>query len=165
MTHHSDRESTPLAPEGPAKESLNRTAVAATLHCLFGCAIGEISGLVLGSMLGLGNAATVALAVVLAFISGFALTMLPLLRRSFSFAQAFRVALATDAASITMMEIVDNGLMLVIPGAMHAPIDSLYYWASMLFSLAVGGLAAFPINRWLISRGRGHVHSHHGSPG
>ena len=144
-------------------ESLNHTALVATLHCLSGCAIGEIAGLLIGSALGWSNGATIALAVALAFLSGFALTALPFLRRGYSVRSALRIALAADAASITIMEIVDNAIMLVIPGAMDAPIDSLHFWASMAFALAVAGVAAFPVNRWLIARGRGHAlaHAHH----
>jgi Domain of unknown function (DUF4396) len=149
---------------GPeARESLDRTARAATLHCLTGCAIGEVAGLLIGTALGWGNGATVALAVVLAFLSGFALTAVPFLRRGYAWRDAVRIAFAADAASITIMEIVDNALMLVIPGAMDAPIASLHFWGSMALALAVAGLAAYPVNRWLIARGKGHAvaHSHH----
>lgn len=144
-------------------ESLNRTAVVATLHCLLGCAIGEVAGLVIGTALGWSNGATIALAVGLAFLSGFALTALPFLRRGYTPKAAFQIAFAADAASITIMEIVDNALMLAIPGAMDAPIDSMFFWGSMAFALAVAGVAAFPVNRWLIARGKGHavVHAHH----
>lgn len=143
--------------------SLNHIALMATLHCLLGCAIGEVAGLLIGTALGWGNAATIALAVALAFVSGFGLTALPLLRAGMPPRLAMRIALAADAASITVMEIVDNGLMLAIPGAMDAPIDSLHFWASMLVALAVAGVAAYPLNRWLIARGKGHavVHAHH----
>ena len=142
--------------------SLNRTAWSATLHCLTGCAIGEVLGMVVGTALGWGNAATIALAVVLAFLFGYALTMRALVR-AMPFAAALRVALAADSASITVMEIVDNAIMLIIPGAMDAGLASLLFWASLAFSLAVAGVAAFPVNRWLIARGRGHavVHAHH----
>jgi Domain of unknown function (DUF4396) len=142
--------------------SLNRTAWSATLHCLTGCAIGEVLGMVIGTALGWGNAATIALAVVLAFFFGYALTLRPLLR-AMSFAAALRLALAADTASITIMEIVDNAIMLVVPGAMDAGLASLLFWASLAFSLAVAAVAAFPVNRWLIARGHGHavVHQHH----
>ncbi len=144
-------------------ESLNSTAFVATLHCLLGCAIGEVAGLVIGTALGWGNAATIALAVALAFTSGFALTAIPFLRRGYTPGAAMKIALAADAASITIMEIADNTLMLAIPGAMEAPVDSPHFWASMTVSLAVAGVAAFPVNRWLIARGRGHAlaHAHH----
>jgi len=153
--HHHDRAS-------GAAPSLNRTAWSATLHCLTGCAIGEVAGMVIGTAMGLGNAATIAIAVVLAFFFGYALTLRPLLR-SMPFANAARLALAADTASITIMEIVDNVLMLVIPGAMEAGLGSGLFWGSLAFSLAVAGVAAFPVNRWLISRGKGHavVHAHH----
>ena len=142
--------------------SLNRTAWSATLHCLTGCAIGEVLGMVIGTALGWGNAATIALAVVLAFMFGYALTLRPLLS-AMSFAAAARLALAADTASITVMEIVDNAIMLVIPGAMDAGPGSVLFWGSLAFSLAIAAVAAFPVNRWLISRGRGHavVHAHH----
>jgi hypothetical protein len=144
-------------------ESLNRTALVATLHCLSGCAIGEVAGLLIGNALGWSNAATIALAVGLAFASGFALTALPFLRRGYALRAALRIAFAADAVSITIMEIVDNALMLAIPGAMDAPIDSPFFWASMAASLAVAGIAAYPLNRWLIARGKGHAaaHAHH----
>jgi hypothetical protein len=142
--------------------SLNRTAWSATLHCLTGCAIGEVLGMVIGTALGWSNAATIALAVVLAFFFGYALTLRPLLS-VMSFAAAMRLALAADTASITVMEIVDNAIMLVIPGAMDAGLASILFWASLAVSLAIAAVAAFPVNRWLIARGRGHavVHAHH----
>ena len=145
-----------------AAPSLNRTAWSATLHCLTGCAIGEVLGMVIGTALGWGNGATIALAVALAFLFGYALTLRPLLA-GMSFASAAKLALAADTASITVMEIVDNAIMLVIPGAMDAGLDSVLFWASLAFSLAVAAVAAFPVNRWLISRGKGHavVHAHH----
>jgi hypothetical protein len=143
--------------------SLNRTAWSATLHCLTGCAIGEVLGMVIGTALGWGNAETIALAVVLAFLFGYALTLLPLLK-AMSFGAAAKLALAADTASITVMEIVDNAIMLVIPGAMDAPLDSPLFWGSLAVALAIAAVAAFPVNRWLIARGRGHavVHAHHG---
>ncbi|HWM42341.1 MAG TPA: DUF4396 domain-containing protein [Burkholderiales bacterium] len=142
--------------------SLNRTAWSATLHCLTGCAIGEVLGMVIGTALGWSNAPTIALAVVLAFCFGYALTLRPLLS-AMPFAAALRLALAADTASITVMEIVDNVIMLVMPGAMDAGLASVLFWASLAFSLAVAAVAAFPVNRWLIARGRGHavVHAHH----
>lgn len=144
-------------------ESLNYTALVATLHCLLGCGVGEVAGLLIGTALGWSNAATIVLAIALAFITGFAFTALPFLRRGYAIKAALRIALAADAASITIMELVDNSLMLAIPGAMDAPIDALFFWASMLVSLAVAGVAAYPVNRWLIARGKGHAaaHSHH----
>jgi len=149
----------PHAHTGP---SLNRTAWSATLHCLTGCAIGEVLGMIIGTALGWGNAETIALAVVLAFFFGYALTLLPLLK-AMSVGAAAKLALAADTASITVMEIVDNAIMLVIPGAMDAPLDSLLFWGSLAVALAIAAVAAFPVNRWLIARGRGHavVHAHH----
>ena len=142
--------------------SLNRTAWSATLHCLTGCAIGEILGMVIGTALGWGNGATIALAAVLAFLFGFALTLLPLLKAA-GFRTALKLALASDTASITVMEIVDNAIMLVIPGAMDAGLNTALFWGSLVFALALAAIAAFPINRWLIARGKGHafVHAYH----
>jgi hypothetical protein len=156
--HHHDQ------PDGHAPVSLNRVAFSATVHCLTGCTIGEVLGMVIGTALGWGNAATIVLAVILAFFFGYALTMLPLLRAGMAFATAVRLALASDTASIAIMEIVDNAIMLVIPGAMDAGLNSLLFWGSLAFSLVVAGVAAFPVNRFLIARGRGHavVHQHHG---
>src|SRR5919106_3027692 len=146
--------------------SLSRTAWSATLHCLTGCAIGEVLGMVIGTALGWGNGATIALAVALAFLFGYALTLLPLLR-SMAVGRALELALAADTASITVMEIVDNAIMVVIPGAMDAGLDSVLFWASLALALAVAAVAAFPVNRWLIARGKGHavVHAHHGHGG
>jgi hypothetical protein len=144
-------------------ESLNRVALVATLHCLAGCAVGEVAGLAVGTALGWGNGATIALAVVLAFGTGFAFTALPFLRRGYPVRQALGIAFSADFASISIMELVDNGVMLALPGAMDAPLDSLQFWASMLLALAIAGVAAYPVNRWLIARGRGHavVHGEH----
>ena len=143
--------------------NLNRIAWSATLHCLTGCAIGEVAGMVIGTALGWGNGATIALAVVLAFAFGYAFTLLPLLRARMGFRAAAGLALASDTASITVMEIVDNAIMLAIPGAMDAPLDSAVFWTSLAVALAIAAVAAFPVNRWLIARGRGHavVHAHH----
>ena len=142
---------------------MNRVALVATLHCLLGCAIGEVAGLVIGNALGWSNGQTIALAVVLAFTTGFGLTAIPFLRRGYAWRAALRVAFAADAASITIMELVDNAIMLVIPGAMDAPILSLHFWSSMVLALAIAGAAAYPVNRWLIARGAGHavVHAAH----
>src|SRR5687768_15043561 len=136
--------------------SLNRTAWSATLHCLTGCAIGEVLGMVIGTALGWGAGATIALAVVLAFFFGYLLTLLPLLE-VLRFSSAVKLALAADTVSITVMEIVDNAIMLAIPGAMKAGLDSSLFWGSLALSLAVAALAAFPVNRWLIARGKGHA--------
>jgi hypothetical protein len=134
------------------------------LHCLTGCAIGEVLGLVIGTALGWGNVTTIALAVVLAFFFGYSLTMLPLLRSGLALGAAIPLALAADTLSIAVMEIVDNAVMLVVPGAMEAGLASPLFWGSLAFALAVAFVAAFPVNRYLIARGRGHavVHEHHG---
>jgi Domain of unknown function (DUF4396) len=143
--------------------SLNRTAFSATLHCLTGCAIGEVLGMVIGTALGWGNFATIALAVVLAFFFGYALTMIPLLRSGLALATTLPLAFAADTLSITVMEIVDNAVMLVVPGAMEAGLGSFLFWGSLAFALAVAFVAAYPVNRYLIARGRGHavVHEYH----
>ena len=144
--------------------SLNRLSFSATLHCLTGCAIGEVLGLVIGTALAWGNVATITLAVALAFFFGYSLTMLPLLRSGLALGAAIPLALAADTLSITVMEIVDNAVMLVVPGAMEAGLASPLFWGSLAFALAVAFVAAFPVNRYLIARGRGHavVHEHHG---
>ena len=144
--------------------SLNRLAFSATAHCLTGCAIGEVLGMVIGTALGWGDFATIALAVVLAFFFGYSLTMVPLLRSGLALATVLPLAFAADTISITIMEIVDNFVMLVIPGAMEAGLTSLLFWGSLAFALAVAGVAAYQVNRWLIARGKGHavVHEYHG---
>jgi hypothetical protein len=143
--------------------SLNRLAFSATLHCLTGCAIGEILGLMIGTGLGWGTGPTIVLAVALAFLFGYGLTMLPLVRSGLPFGTALGLALASDTASIAVMELVDNLIMLVIPGAMDAGLASVLFWGSLAISLLIAGAVAFPINRWLIARGRGHavVHALH----
>jgi hypothetical protein len=144
--------------------SLNRTAFSATLHCLTGCSIGEVLGIVIGSALGWGNFATIVLAIVLAFFFGYLLTMLPLLRSGLALGAVLPLAFASDTLSITVMEIVDNLIILVIPGAMDAGLGSPLFWGSLAFALVIAGVVAFPVNRYLISRGKGHavVHQHHG---
>ena len=146
-----------------AQGSLNRIALAATLHCLTGCAIGEVLGMVVGTALGWGNWATVGLSVVLAFLFGYSLTMLPLLRSGIALGAAVPVALASDTVSIAIMEIVDNAIVLLIPGAIEAGLADVLFWGSLAFSLLAAGAAAYPVNRWLIARGRGHavVHAYH----
>jgi hypothetical protein len=143
--------------------SLNRVALSATVHCLTGCAIGEVLGMIIGTALGWGDWETIALAVVLAFFFGYSLTMLPLLRGGLALAAAVPVALAADTISIAIMEIVDNAIMLLIPGAMEAGLTNLLFWGSLAVALLIAGAAAYPANRWLISRGRGHavVHEYH----
>jgi hypothetical protein len=143
--------------------SLNRTAASATLHCLTGCAIGEVLGMIISTMLGWSAAPSIGLAVVLAFLFGYALSMRPLLKHGLSFKKAVALALAADTASIAMMEIVDNGFILAIPNAIHAGLGSWLFWWSLILSLAVAFVVAFPLNRYLISRGKGHavMHEHH----
>jgi Domain of unknown function (DUF4396) len=146
-----------------AETSLNRLAASATTHCLTGCAIGEVLGVAIGTALGWRNLPTIVLAIVLAFFFGYLLTSWPLLRSGMALAAVVPIALAADTLSITVMEIVDNAILLVIPGAMEAGLGDLLFWASLAFALAVAWVAAFPVNRWLIARGRGHavVHAHH----
>jgi hypothetical protein len=143
--------------------SLNRLAFSATLHCLSGCAVGEVLGLAIGTALGWANAPTIVLAVGLAFFFGYAFTMFPLLRAGLAFGAVLKLALAADTISILIMEVIDNGIMLVIPGAMDAGLDSLLFWGSLAVALVIAAAFAFPVNRWLISRGKGHavVHQHH----
>jgi hypothetical protein len=143
--------------------SLNRVAFSATAHCLTGCAIGEVLGMIIGTALGWSDWQTIALAVVLAFFFGYSLTMLPLLRGGLALAAAVPVALAADTISIAVMEVVDNAILLAIPGAMEAGLTSLLFWGSLAVALLIAGAVAYPVNRWLIARGRGHavVHGHH----
>jgi hypothetical protein len=143
--------------------SLNRLAVTATLHCLSGCAIGEILGLVIAMALGWGNAGSIALAVLLAFVFGYGFTLVPLIRDGMPFGAAASVAFAADTVSIVVMEIMDNAVMLLIPGAMDAGIADGLFWASLAVSFVAAFAVTVPVNRWLIARGRGHavVHAHH----
>lgn len=151
------------AKDGVPGPSLDRVALSATLHCLLGCGIGEVLGMVIGTALGLSNAATIALAVVLAFAFGYALTMRPLATSGMTLRNAARIAFAADTASIAIMEVVDNAVMLIIPGAMDAPLSTPLFWGSLAIALAIAAVAAYPVNRWLIARGAGHarVHAHH----
>jgi hypothetical protein len=148
--------------------ALTGVAISATLHCLTGCAIGEVAGVAIGTALGWSDLATIALAIGLAFLFGYALTSLPLLRAGLAFAAVVPIALASDTLSIAVMEIVDNAILLLIPGAMDAGLDSLLFWGSLSMALFVAGLFALPVNRWLIARGKGHAVVHetgiHGGP-
>lgn len=139
------------------------TAVSATLHCLTGCAIGEVLGMVIGTAFGWHNVPTIVLSIALAFVFGYALTMRGVLRAGVGFRQALRVALAADTVSILVMELVDNGVLVVVPGAMDAGLVSWLFWASLAFALAVAFVVTVPVNRWMIGRGRGHavVHEYH----
>jgi hypothetical protein len=143
--------------------SLNSLALSATLHCLTGCSIGEVLGMIIGSALRFNNWSTVALSVILAFLFGYLMTMLPLLRSGMALKDSIGLALAADTVSIIIMEIVDNAFMLLIPGAMDAGLDEFRFWGSLALSLVVAGVAAFPAVRMLIARGRGHavIHKHH----
>jgi uncharacterized protein DUF4396 len=143
--------------------SLNRVAASATTHCLTGCAIGEILGFIIGTALGWSNWPTVALAVALAFLFGYTLTSIPLLRSGLALGAVIPIAFAADTISISVMEVVDNVVMLVIPGAMEASVGDALFWGSLAFALAVAWFFAFPVNRWLIARGRGCAvaHGHH----
>jgi uncharacterized protein DUF4396 len=147
--------------------SLNRLAFSATAHCLTGCAVGEILGLVIATAAGWGNAASIAIAVVLAFLFGYSFTLVPLLRAGVVLGAAIGLALASDTLSILVMEIVDNAIVLVWPGAMDAGLGDLLFWGSLAIALVIAFAAAFPVNRWLIARGRGHavVHAYHGHHG
>jgi hypothetical protein len=145
--------------------SLNRLALSATLHCLTGCGIGEVLGLAIGTALGWTTAASIALAVGLAFFFGYALAMRPLLAAGLGLGQALRLALASDTISIAVMELIDNAIMLAIPGAMDAHLTDPLFWGSLAVALSLAFVATFPVNRWLISRGQGHalVHALHGA--
>ncbi len=147
----------------PHHSGLNALAFSATVHCLTGCAVGEVLGMVIGTALGLGNLETIALAVVLAFAFGYALTSLPLLRAGMALAAVAPIAFASDTISIAIMEIVDNAIVLAIPGTMEAGLGDAGFWAALALALLIAGAAAFPVNRWLLARGKGHavVHAHH----
>jgi len=136
-------------------------AATATLHCLTGCAIGEVLGMVIGTASGMGNAATVVLSIALAFVFGYALTMRGVLRAGVGWRTALKVAFAADTVSIAVMELLDNAIVLLVPGAMDAGLGDLLFWGSLAFALAIAGVVAVPVNRWMISRGRGHAVVHH----
>src|SRR3954447_23245293 len=155
------------APHHPMKSSgaptLNRTAFDATVHCLTGCAIGEVLGLVISTALGWHDVPSIILAIVLAFVFGYGLTMRPLLAGGLPFRTAARTAVAADTVSIGVMEVMDNAIVLAVPGAMAAGLTDLLFWGSLVVSLAVAFVVAWPVNRWLIARGLGHavVHASH----
>jgi hypothetical protein len=144
----------------PDSTSLTRTAIQATLHCLTGCAIGEVLGMVIATALGLENAPSIALAVVLAFFFGYALTLRPVLQAGIPLRRAARVAFASDTLSIATMEIVDNAFILLVPGAMAAGLGDSLFWWSLGVGLAVAFVATVPVNRYLIARGKGHAVVH-----
>jgi hypothetical protein len=164
--NHHDRSGGPadhLNHHGGADPVSWAMASQATLHCLTGCAIGEVLGMMIGTAAGLHNAATVVLSVILAFVFGYALTMRGLLRAGLSFRAAFGVALAADTVSIAIMELLDNTVIVTVPGAMDAGLASVLFWGSLAFSLLVAFLLTTPVNRWMIGRGKGHavVHQYH----
>jgi hypothetical protein len=148
--------------------ALDLVALSATLHCLTGCAIGEILGMVIGTALGLSDLATIVLAIALAFLFGYALTSLPLLRAGLALSAVIPIALASDTLSIAVMEIVDNAILLLVPGAMEAGLGDVLFWGSLSVALVIAGAVAMPVNRWLIRRGKGHAVVHatgiHGGP-
>ncbi|HEX2162061.1 MAG TPA: DUF4396 domain-containing protein [Thermoleophilaceae bacterium] len=148
--------------------ALDPVALSATLHCLTGCAIGEVVGMVVGTALGFPELGTVALAIALAFLFGYSLTSLPLLRAGMAFRAVVPIALSVDTVSIALMETVDNAIMLAIPGAMKSGAGDILFWGALSVALVVAGIVAFPVNRWLIQRGKGHAVLHetgiHGGP-
>jgi putative flippase GtrA len=146
-----------------AHRSLNRSAFSATVHCLTGCAIGEVLGLVIATAAGWSDVPSIAIAIVLAFLFGYALTLIPVLKAEVPLRRALPLAFASDTASIAVMEIVDNGFILLVPGAMDAGLNDARFWWSLGVGLAIAFLFALPLNRWLIARGRGHavVHAYH----
>ncbi|MFI6510552.1 DUF4396 domain-containing protein [Streptosporangium sp. NPDC050855] len=148
---------------GHARKATWAVAASATLHCLTGCAIGEVLGMVIGTALGWANVPTIVLAVVLAFFFGYALTLVGLRRAGVGWRKALRLALAADTLSILVMEIVDNGVMIAVPGAMEAGLTSGLFWGALAFALLVAFLVTTPVNKWIIGRGRGHavVHAYH----
>lgn len=144
--------------------SRNAVAASATLHCLTGCAIGEIAGLMIGTAIGLSTGQTIALAVSLAFLFGYLLSALPLVSAGMTFGKALRLVLAADTISIIVMEVVDNAVMAAVPGAMDSGLVDPVFWLAMIVALSAAFVAAFPVNRYLIDRGKGHAlhHAHHG---
>jgi hypothetical protein len=155
----------PMPTEGAA---LTSVALSATLHCLTGCALGEIAGMAIGTALGFSDLGTILLAVALAFLFGYALTSLPLLRAGIALSAVIPIALASDTLSIATMELVDNAIMVAVPGAMAAGLGDVLFWGALCFALVVAGACALPVNRWLIARGKGHTAVHetgiHGGP-
>jgi hypothetical protein len=162
---HEHHDHGPMPTSGRALDAL---ALSATLHCLTGCAIGEVLGMVIGTAVGLSQWPTVALSVVLAFFFGYSLTSLPLIRAGLALTAVVPIALASDTLSIATMEVVDNVIVVAVPGAMDAGAGDVLFWGSLAFALAVAGVFAFPVNRWLLARGKGHAAVHetgiHGGP-
>lgn len=139
------------------QKSLNKMAASATLHCLTGCAIGEVAGLIIGTALGWTNLSTTILAIALAFFFGYAFSTLPLRKAGLGFMAALSIVFAADTLSIATMEVVDNAVMYIIPGAMHATIIDPLFWISMPVSLTVAYFAALPVNKYLLTKGKGHA--------
>jgi Domain of unknown function (DUF4396) len=152
---------------GHDSRSLNALALSATVHCLTGCAIGEVFGMIIGTALNWSNLATIVISIVLAFFFGYSLTSLPLVRAGMTLAAVIPIALASDTISITIMEIVDNAIIVLIPGAMDATLSDIGFWASLAGALLIAGVAAYPANRWLLARNKGHaiVHEYHQGAG
>ena len=140
--------------------SLNKTAASATLHCLTGCAIGEVLGMVISTALGWSTVPSITLAVLLAFFFGYLLSIRPLIRHGLGLKKSLRIAFAADTASIAVMEITDNGFILLMPGAIHSGLGTFLFWASLTISLVVAFIFAFPLNKYLIARGKGHAIAH-----
>jgi hypothetical protein len=165
VTHHHDHHHHEMPTSG---RELSGVAFSATLHCLTGCALGEIAGMAIGTALGFTNVQTIFLAIALAFVFGYSFTSWPLLRAGLALSAVIPIALASDTLSITTMEIVDNLIVLIVPGAMDAGLGDLLFWGSLCVALVIAGACAFPVNRWLIARGKGHVAVHetgiHGGP-
>jgi hypothetical protein len=165
--HDTDREMDGGTHEGHAMGGVDKMALSATLHCLTGCAIGEIAGLMIGTALGLSTGWTIVLAVGLAFLFGYTLSTFPLVKAGLGVGAALSVVLAADTLSIATMEVVDNAVMAVVPGAMEAGLANWVFWVSMMIALAAAFAAAYPVNRFLLARGRGHAltHAYHGGTG
>ncbi|MCS6319347.1 MAG: DUF4396 domain-containing protein [Nitrospira sp.] len=161
--HHQQHQHNQHHEDAHKATSLDRTAILATLHCLTGCTIGEVLGMAIGTALGWSNWPTVGLAVVLAFFFGYAMTLYPLRRAGMAWGTALGLALASDTLSMATTALVDNAIMVMVPGAMDAGLSDPLFWGSLALSLILAGVAAFPVNRWLIARGKGHalVHGHH----
>jgi uncharacterized protein DUF4396/heavy metal-binding protein len=147
----------------PQKTSLKKVAFSATFHCLTGCAVGEILGMIIGTHFNIYNTAAIVLSIILAFVFGYSFTLIPLLKSGISFFKALSLAFAADTVSITVMEIVDNLIMVFIPGALDAGLNTFLFWGSLAISLFVAFWSAYPVNMYLIAKGKGHavVHNHH----
>jgi len=154
--NHSDH----ISEHGEHKHKHSGMALSATLHCLTGCAIGEMSGMIVGVSLGLNPWTTVALSITLAFIFGYALSMLPLLKNGISLGKALKLVLIADTLSILSMEIAENLIMIITPGAMHSGISNPIFWITMSFAFLVGFAVAYPVNKILLQRGKGHAITH-----